>query len=118
MAAAMSEFDLTPQQGWAIKLLSGPKALAMSDLAEMMGCDASNITSIVDRLEARGFVERRAAASDRRVKELVLTPCGRELYERVAERMEQPPPMIDNLSESDKEQLRDILRRALDSVEL
>jgi len=117
MHALMSEFDLTPIQGWALKLLDVPRPLTMSELADALGCDASNVTSIVDRLEARGFVERRPSAMDRRVKELALTPAGLETHARIEQRMHQPPPPIDNLSQADKEQLRDILRRALDSVE-
>jgi len=116
MAALMAEFDLTPLQGWALKLLNVTQPLTMSDLADALGCDASNVTSIVDRLESRGFVERRPSAMDRRVKELALTAAGSEVHEQIVERMHQPPPPIGNLSQADQEQLRDILRRALDSV--
>jgi len=117
MAAIMAEFDLTPIQGWALKLLNAPQPLTMCELADSLGCDASNVTTIVDRLETRGFVERRPSAMDRRVKELALTPSGVDVNDRIAIRMHQPPPPIDNLSRADQEQLRDILRRALDSIE-
>ena len=40
----------------------------MSALAHALHCDNSNVTGIVDRLEAAGLVERRAAEHDRRVK--------------------------------------------------
>ena len=46
----------------------------MSSLAELLVCDASNITGIADRLEARGLVERRSVGADRRVKTLALHP--------------------------------------------
>ena len=51
----------------------------MSSLAGMLFCDASNVTGIVDRLEARGLIERRPAAQDRRVKLLALTPAGEQV---------------------------------------
>jgi len=117
MHALMAEFDLSPLQGWALKLLNAPQPLTMSELADALGCDASNVTSIVDRLETRGFVERRPSAMDRRVKELALTPAGAETQEQIAVRMHQPPPPIGNLSNADQVLLRDILRRALDSIE-
>ena len=40
----------------------------MSALAGLLMCDNSNVTGIVDRLEALGLVERRPAEHDRRVK--------------------------------------------------
>ena len=45
----------------------------MSELANALFCDNSNVTGIVDRLEERGLVRREAAEGDRRVKLLVLT---------------------------------------------
>src|ERR671935_203891 len=85
----------------------------MNELAEALACDASNVTGLVDRLEARGFVERRAAPADRRVKTLVLTPAGIALRRRVLERMSEPPDEIARLSRADQRALRDILRRAM-----
>jgi MarR family transcriptional regulator, organic hydroperoxide resistance regulator len=113
--AIAAEFDLTPQQAYALKHLSAEKARAMNELAEVMTCDASSITWIVDRLEARGLVERRSAEHDRRVKALVVTKEGAALKRRLMLRMQQPPPVIASLSRDDQRALRDILRRALES---
>jgi DNA-binding MarR family transcriptional regulator len=111
-----TEFDMTPQQVYALRNLGGERAITMSEFATLLGCDASNVTAIVDKLESRGLVERRSAATDRRVKALVLTPAGLAIHERVCERMQQPPPAIDNLSAADQEKLGDILERALNSL--
>jgi DNA-binding MarR family transcriptional regulator len=116
METVANEFDLTPQQLYALRNLSVDRAVTMSEFATQLGCDASNVTAIADRLESRGLAERRSAHTDRRVKALVLTPAGIALYERVAERMQQPPPAIDNLSEADQSLLGDILERALNSL--
>jgi DNA-binding MarR family transcriptional regulator len=116
METVAGEFDLTPQQLYALRNLSTERAVTMSEFATLLGCDASNVTAVADRLEARGLCERRSAASDRRVKALVLTPAGIELYGRVAERMQQPPPAIDNLSVADQNELGDLLERALNSL--
>jgi DNA-binding MarR family transcriptional regulator len=112
-----AEFELTPQLAWALKLLAVEPPRAMSELAEQLGCDASNVTSIVDRLEARGFVERRASSLAGRVKALVLPPDGARIRAAIERRMRQPPPAIANLAEEDQRSLRDILRRALDAFE-
>jgi MarR family transcriptional regulator, organic hydroperoxide resistance regulator len=85
----------------------------MGRLACGLGCDASNITGIVDRLEARGLVERRAGERDRRVKVLIVTDRGLELRRRLLVRMAEPPEPIARLSPDDQQALTAILRRAL-----
>jgi DNA-binding MarR family transcriptional regulator len=113
-----AEFDLTPQQMFALKTLSNDQPLAMSDLATTLSCDASNVTAIVDKLESHGYVERRSADYDRRVKALIMTPAGTRLQQKVRQRMLKPPPAIDRLSLADQRALRDILRRAIASIEI
>ena len=113
MESVAGAFDLTPQQLFALKNLSIGKPMMMSELATQLGCDASNVTSIVDRLESRGLVERRSADHDRRVKALVMTRAGLDMRERIHERMQQPPPALDNLSHADQEALCVLLTRAL-----
>ena len=108
-----ADFELSKQQVFALQLLDPERPVAMSELAAAMFCDNSNITGIVDRLEDRGLVERRAAPLDRRVKIVALTSEGRELRDAVLERISEPPPELDRLSAEDQRALRDILRRAL-----
>jgi MarR family transcriptional regulator, organic hydroperoxide resistance regulator len=111
--AVASEFDLSPPQVRALIVLDPERPVPMSELAEALHCDNSNVTGIVDRLEDRCLVERRSAAHDRRVKMLAVTPRGAELRERLAERLEQAPPPLAGLSPDDQRALRDIMRRAL-----
>ncbi|MBD5654033.1 MAG: MarR family transcriptional regulator [Candidatus Eremiobacteraeota bacterium] len=111
-----SAFNLTVQQMFALKQLGNDRPLAMSELALSLGCDASNVTSLVDKLESRGLVERRSADRDRRVKALFMTPAGLALQDSIEERMQQPPPAIGNLSFEDQRLLCQILERALESL--
>jgi MarR family transcriptional regulator, organic hydroperoxide resistance regulator len=110
--AAMGDLDLTPVQGIVLRRLDPDRPTPMNELAEALACDASNVTGLVDRLEARGLVERRADPGDRRVRTLVLTPDGIALRSEVIERMSEPPEAIARLSARDQRALRDILRRA------
>src|SRR5436190_4452850 len=115
MFAMAQEFDLAPQQMIALRMLgAGPRK--MSELAQSLFCDNSNVTGIVDRLEERGLVRREAAAGDRRVKLLVLTREGERMRMEITKRMAEPPPPIASLSEKDQRQLRDILKRAVEEV--
>jgi DNA-binding MarR family transcriptional regulator len=71
--------------GLSLAKLSALKALAdageslpLSQLAERLSCVKSNITQLVDRLEADGFVKRDADPRDRRTRLAVLTGAGRK----------------------------------------
>jgi MarR family transcriptional regulator, organic hydroperoxide resistance regulator len=111
--ALAAEYELSPPQLGALKALDPEHPVAMSELASILGCDNSNVTGIVDRLEYRGLVERRPAEHDRRVKLLALTDEGRELRESLGDRLHAPPEQLASLSEADQRALRDILARAL-----
>ena len=85
----------------------------MGRLARSLACDASNVTGIVDRLEARGLLERQPDEADRRLKVIALTPRGAAIRVRLIERLAEPPDAIAGLSGEDQRLLCDILRRAL-----
>jgi MarR family transcriptional regulator, organic hydroperoxide resistance regulator len=108
-----SERGLTFPQAFLIRQLGRP--LSMKAVADRMHCDASNLTGIVDRLEARGLVVRRSHPTDRRVKELVLTDAG----ERLRDQLTKLPPYAPELSESSADEratLTELLRRTLASL--
>jgi DNA-binding MarR family transcriptional regulator len=114
VVASLSELGLTFPLAHALRLLEPGHPRPMSELAELLVCDASNVTALADRLESKGLAERQPHPGDRRVKALALTEDGIELRERVLELMSEPPPPIAALSVSDQRALRDILRRAVE----
>jgi DNA-binding MarR family transcriptional regulator len=115
LMATGQEFDLAPQQMIALRILGGgPRK--MSELAQALYCDSSNVTGIVDRLEERDLVIRESATGDRRVKLLVLTKEGERVRAEITKRMAEPPPPIASLSEKDQRALRDILKRAVEDI--
>ena len=111
--ATVAELELSPPQAHALKVLRPGHPIAMRELADALHCDPSNITGIVDRLEARGLVQRRAAPGDRRIKTLLLTGGGVALRARMLERLSEPPPAIAALTADEQRQLRDLLRRVV-----
>jgi MarR family transcriptional regulator, organic hydroperoxide resistance regulator len=113
--AVASEFELSPPQVRALAVLDPDRPVPMSELAEALHCDNSNVTGIVDRLEDRGLVERRSATHDRRVKMLAVTERGAEVRERLAERLQEAPEPLARLSPEDQRALRDIMRRAFEA---
>ena len=114
--AIASEFDLSPPQVMALRHLDPAEPKPMSELAMALRCDNSNVTGIVDRLEDRGLVERRAAEHDRRVKMLTITERGLDVRSRLTARLDEPPEPLAGLSVEDQRTLRDIMRRALGRV--
>ena len=114
--AALAELGLGFAQAHALRMLDPDEPIAMSALAERLFCDASNVTGLVDRLEARGLVERRSSEHDRRVRALTLTAAGVALRDQVLAVMSEPPEAIAALPPADQRALRDILARAVENL--
>jgi DNA-binding MarR family transcriptional regulator len=102
---------LSPQQAATITHLEPGEGMPMNALAELLMCDASNVTGIIDKLEARGLAKREQG-EDRRVKVLTLTEAGIALRNTMRARVMQPPTWLLNLSREDQVQLNAILQRA------
>src|SRR5438874_13585031 len=112
-AAAVAELDLAPTPARALHELDVEPPISMRELAQRLKSDPSNVTGLVDRLEARGLVERRADPRDRRIKGLALTSAGASMRERLFARLYSAPPSVTDLPESDQRCLRDVLQRVM-----
>lgn len=100
--------ELTPPMAGTLMMLEEPQP--MRALAEMHGCDASNMTGIADRLEARGLAERRPDPDDRRVKLLALTPSGRRARAVMqGSGLMRELPEMQRLTETERRQLASLL---------
>ncbi|MGH2852531.1 MAG: MarR family winged helix-turn-helix transcriptional regulator [Solirubrobacteraceae bacterium] len=108
-----AELDLHPAQAGALLQMEPDAPVPMNELATMLHCYNSNVTGIVDRLEARALVARVPDEHDRRVKRVVLTALGAQARERVRSTMSSAPDAFRRLTPADQRALRDILRRAL-----
>ncbi len=112
-AAAVAAVDLAPAQARALHELDLERPISMRELAERLKSDPSNVTGLIDRLEARGLVERRPHPSDRRIKGLALTAAGERLRARLFARLYSAPPAVAALAERDQRALRDVLQRVV-----
>jgi MarR family transcriptional regulator, organic hydroperoxide resistance regulator len=107
------DLGLTPMQGHALRSLDPDRPSPMSVLADMLICDASNVTAIVDKLESRGLIVRQGAENDRRIKMLAVTPKGRELRESLCARFTIPPTAVESMPPTARRELADLLRAIL-----
>lgn len=71
---SISKFDALDQ------LMAADEPLTLGDLASQLHCVRSNITQLVDRLEADGLVKRGTCPADRRAVRAKVTPVGEERH--------------------------------------
>ncbi|MFF9620468.1 MarR family winged helix-turn-helix transcriptional regulator [Streptomyces griseosporeus] len=109
---AAAEHALTGAQAKLLGLLT-LEPLPMRKLAHKLKCEPSNVTGIVDRLEARGLVERRPDPADRRVKVAVATDEGRRIARTLRDSLRFAREPLAALTEEERLALRDLLRRML-----
>lgn len=88
----------------------------MSQLAEAMNCEPSNLTGLVDKLEARELVERRADPADRRVRVLALTDKGTGVTDESWFAVTRLCPFM-NLHSGQRHALEALLRDAVRAAE-
>ena len=82
----LSEVGLSlPKLAALHHLTQAGESLPLGQLADRLSCVKSNVTQLVDRLEADGLVSRNADATDRRSRLAVLTQAGREAFTRGSE---------------------------------
>lgn len=86
-AADLKEFDISPGRFGVLVLISANPGLTQSRLAAATQLDRSTMVAVIDYLEGRCLVERRASPTDRRSNALVLTPAGEDLLKQLKRRI-------------------------------
>jgi DNA-binding MarR family transcriptional regulator len=103
---------LTRPQWLALTRLYRRPGASQSEFAEMMEVEKATAGRMIDRLEAKGWVERRAQNGDRRVKRLHLTPEARRVHKRIWHIAEANlDDALADLSAQEGAQLRKLLSR-------
>jgi DNA-binding MarR family transcriptional regulator len=77
------ELKLTPEEARTLAHLSAGETMRQRQLADLMHVQPIALSRLVDRLESRGFAERRPSPSDRRAKEIHLTAKGRAAARKI-----------------------------------
>lgn len=104
---------LTPMQLFTLCSLTPEKGALMGSLSQLLLCDASNVTGIVDRLLGAGYVTRTECETDRRSKYIALTEEGAKLRAEVIQHfMDIEPVTLANLTAAQKKTLTELLIKA------
>ena len=77
--AMLKDLELTATQSLVILALLDEQGVIQGDLARTLGIRAVTLGGLVDRMEAKEWVERRPDENDRRAKRIWLTPKGKKL---------------------------------------
>jgi MarR family transcriptional regulator, transcriptional regulator for hemolysin len=116
-ADALGSVGLTPALFGLLNVIGAREGAIQQELGSAMGIDRSTMVSLIDQLEGAGLAKRRPSATDRRAREIAITPKGRRLLER-ARRMisETEDEVLGGLTAEERGDLERLLRRALDSA--
>lgn len=82
-AERLGVLELTPADAGILRLLRAEEGLSQQELAARLRIHPSRLVAILDHLEKRGWVERRANPDDRRLSSLHLTQSGRETLDKI-----------------------------------
>jgi DNA-binding MarR family transcriptional regulator len=85
---------VTPVQYAVLQAVANEPGLDQRTLAGRVALDTSTVAGVVDRLEARALLQRHASATDRRVRQLLLTPEGEALRAQVEPAMRRAQQRI------------------------
>ena len=113
--SAQTDADITPVQFAAVAALRQRPGVDQASLSALIGYDRATIGGVIDRLEARGWVERRTAPQDRRQKLVTLTPAGRRAHDRAMQAVEATQELLTSpLSAAERKEFERLCRKMLE----
>jgi DNA-binding MarR family transcriptional regulator len=115
MDAALKELEISSQQMGILLSVTRGLATTPFELSKLLGIDTGLMTRMLDKLEAKGLLERSRSVEDRRVVNLALTSKGEEVAARIPEiAPEVLNARLKNFSKAEFEELRRLLNKFLE----
>jgi DNA-binding MarR family transcriptional regulator len=105
------EFGLNGSDAIALIKLDAP--MTMKELGQRMACDPSFVTTIADVLEKHGLARREPSLRDRRSKNIVLTPEGEAVRDRLFHELMARAPWCTSLDTGERRCLLGLMRKML-----
>jgi MarR family transcriptional regulator, organic hydroperoxide resistance regulator len=106
-----AQFGLTLSDTKALFILEA--SMTMKELGQRMSCDPSFVTTVADALEKRGLARREPSQRDRRSKNLVLTPEGATLRERLCAELSARAPWSTSLEVGERRCLLTLMKKMI-----
>lgn len=114
VASGLTDATWTP----LLHLRAWGDGVTQKELAERVGLDGSSLVRLLDILEGKGWVERRADVADRRIKRIFLTAEGNTAVDRIrATMLEAERNMLQDLHDSEVEAMLGSVQKIRASLE-
>jgi MarR family transcriptional regulator, lower aerobic nicotinate degradation pathway regulator len=117
IAEALESIGLTTALFGVLNFLGARQGAIQQEIGSAMGIDPSTMVALIDELERAGLAKRRPHPTDRRAREVAITPKGRRVLEKgrgLAMRVDDD--VLRGLTAAERRQLLTLLRRALGSA--
>ena len=102
--------NITPQQYNILRILRGAgEPLSTLQLRERMLDKMSDTSRIVERMVAKGLVQKAVSEKDKRMVDVIITPYGRQLLENLDKRNEELDAVVNHLTQEELETLNNLL---------
>ena len=116
-AEALETLGLTTALFALLNVLGTREGAIQQELGLAMGIDPSTMVSLIDQLEIVGLAKRRPRPTDRRAREVLITPKGRRVLEQARRlAMHVEDDVLRGLSPAERRRMLALLRRAVDSA--
>jgi DNA-binding MarR family transcriptional regulator len=108
-------YDLTPVQFAAMVAIHAHPGIDATRLSAVIAFDRSTLGSVIERLEAKQYIERKPSAEDKRVKLLYLTKAGAALLRNIMPAVDRAQArMLQPLKPADRKTLLALLTQLVD----
>jgi DNA-binding MarR family transcriptional regulator len=110
-ASRLKPFGLTPEQYNVLRILRGshPKPMMLADITSRMIDRNSNATRLVEKLKAKGFVNREICESNRRQVDISITDTGLVVLTKIDEGLDKWLENLKTIPKNEVEELNNML---------
>jgi DNA-binding MarR family transcriptional regulator len=110
-ARNLRKFDISPEQFNILRILRGqfPKPAPLKLITERMIDKMSNTSRLVEKLRAKGMVERHINPNNRREVSIIITAKGLKVIEDASAQTDADRRATNNLTEAEAAQLNQLL---------
>ncbi len=114
----VQELDLTNAQAHVIGYLArAQEPPCARDFEERFGLSHATVSGILSRMEAKGFIELRPDAADRRIKRIGLLERGRACSQNIGRQIEENEQLMTaGFTQAELAQFREYLTRTIENL--
>ncbi|WP_061212705.1 MarR family winged helix-turn-helix transcriptional regulator [Syntrophomonas wolfei] len=110
--AELMPYGVTPGQYSVLKCLWKDNGQTVKQLAEHLYLDSSTVTGILDRMEQKGMIKKKADPKDRRALQVLLTEKGQDLEEPLTQAiLNANKKALRQMDENQFESLKELLHK-------